>query len=528
MKRMDSFLHKLIRIIYVMILVVFCLFSCIHLPHYYMMFQHSVPHIFVGVVLIGGALFLWHSFFKRWMGQTDRFFFLYTVVCIWIVANALLVLKVATPIGWDSFELTQGAQFDFDNARYFATYPNNVFPTLLLTWWYKGLSFLPLSPYRCMLLLNLLLVYGSLFLTMGCARKLGGSLFVADVTFWFIVLIGCNPTLSVVYTDTMALPFPIGFLYCLLCLAEHHRRGEQYLVQEKEKRLLGYRRWLALCFYGTMAVLCIVMGVLIKPTVIIIMIATVILIAFSDKWMKWKKEEWMVIGICCILGLFGYIGIQNVTEPIRVTAQENAPEIRAKSPLHYIGMGLCEHEGETGGYGSFTESEVEWTNAHILDENYNEEAIERIISKVKAFGVGGLTEHLWHKLVWMGSDGTFAYGMEGGFHVEPQSSQTSLRGKLQNAFYTETELYQRWIGNILQAAWILFLLWGIFHTVHERNVQNGSHSFWKSMMQLTVLGIVLFLLIFENRSRYLFLYLPIFILANTAIGGWSSDEIAKE
>ena len=462
MMRIYFFFQKFIQIIYALIIVIFCLFSFIHLPKYYMMFQHSIPHIAIGMVLIGGAFFLWHSFFKWWMKRTDHFFLLYVIAGIWIVANALLVLKVATPIGWDSFELTHGAQFDFDNARYFTTYPNNVFPTLLLTWWNKGLSFLPISPYRCMLLLNMLLVYVSLFLTMGCARKFEGSLFVADVTFWFIVLIGCNPTLSVVYTDTMALPFPVGFLYCLLCFAEHHKREEQTLVQEKEQRLLHHRTWPALCFYGTMAVLCIVVGVFIKPTVIIIMVATVILVAFSGKWMKWKKQEWMVIGICCVLGMVGYIGIQNVTEPIRARTQENAPEIRAKSPLHYIGMGLCEPEGETGGYGSFTESEVEWTNAHILDDNYNEEAIERIVSKVKSFGFIGLTEHLWHKLVWMGSDGTFAYGMEGGFHVEPQSSQDTLRGILQNAFYTETELYQRWIGNILQAGWILFLLWGIF------------------------------------------------------------------
>ena len=223
----------------------------------------------------------------------------------------------------------------------------------------------------------------------------------------------------------------------------------------------------------------------------------------------------MLIAIC--IGVLGYAGVQKIEEPITQRLRREAPEVRAKSPLHYICMGLTEPVEATGGYGSYSQEEVTWTNDHIMDDSYALKAMERISGKIKDFGFFGLVRHQWNKLVWMGSDGSFAYGMEGGYHIDPQSSQGTLRGKLQNMFYTETDFYQKYVGNFLQAGWILFLF--ICLLQYPKRIREEKTNYYICIAELAVIGMVLFLSIFENRSRYLFQYLPFFLLAGVGVGG---------
>ena len=502
---------KITHTVYYAILAVFCVFSMIHLDKYYIMFQHNIGIILSSMVLIGICYVVWLKAFQKIAERRKNLIPLYFVIFGWMICNALLILKVATPAGWDSFELTHGAQFDFDNARYFVTYPNNVFPTLLLSGWWKGLSFLPISPYRIMVLLNLLCVYIALILLVICADKLGGHTMAYKVAFWSLLIIGTNPCLSIVYTDTMVLPFLVGFLYCLLSIRDLKPSDNM----PDKKKSCSYMIYMSL--YGGIAALCVVLGILIKPTTIIILISTFIITLISLEFFRWKRKEWIVLFIAICIGVLGYAGVQKIEEPITQRLRREAPEVRAKSPLHYICMGLTEPVEATDGYGSYSQEEVTWTNDHIMDDSYALKAMERISGKIKDFGFFGLVRHQWNKLVWMGSDGSFAYGMEGGYHIDPQSSQGTLRGKLQNMFYTETDFYQKYVGNFLQAGWILFLF--ICLLQYPKRIREEKTNYYICIAELAVIGMVLFLSIFENRSRYLFQYLPFFLLAGVGVGG---------
>lgn len=172
-----------------------------------------------------------------------------------------------------------------------------------------------------------------------------------------------------------------------------------------------------------------------------------------------------------------------------------------------MALGLSVPDENTSGYGSWNETEVKWMQQHINDLNYTQEAIEHIKDKLIAFGCIGYVQHLVDKLIWAGSDGTFFYGGEGDFHLEEQSSQNTLRGKLQNAFYIETDFYQKWFSSWLQGVWLLICIRGTLSYFKK------DDNIFTSIAKLSIIGLFLFLLLFENRSRYLFLYLPVLLFA---------------
>ena len=99
----------------------------------------------------------------------------------------------------------------------------------------------------------------------------------------------------------------------------------------------------------------------------------------------------------------------------------------------------------------------------------------------------------------------FRSGMEGGFHLEEQSDRNTLRGFLQNGFYIETEFYQNWFSAWMQGVWLMVCIRSAL------TILRKSDAPYSGIAKLSVLGLFLFLLLFENRSRYLFLYLPVIL-----------------
>lgn len=397
-------------------------------------------------------------------------------------------MKIITPIGWDAGEVYYSAVYGISDWNYFSLHHNIIFPVLMMQNWLKVTEFASfLSPLRRMEILNLIFADASLILAFLTARKIFNKKMADIVLILGIILIGFHPTLSVIYSDSLALPFPIGILYCLLCA---DIRKEQW-----KKKL----------YVGISAILGVV-GAFIKPTVVIVYIAATIVFMIR----KWKKESvkgilvTVAVFICCS-GL-SYCAMSAYLKPVEDYALEQAPNAHPRGMLFYVGMGL-EHRDTTEGYGCFNEPEVKWTNEHIWNENYKEEAIERIINRIKEFGVLGYTQHLADKLIWAGSDGTFFYGLEGEFHEEEQAPQDTLRGKLQNAFYIETEFYQHWFSSWLQGIWLLCVIL-CFITFFKKQTFEFSN-----IAKLSIIGLFMFLLIFENRSRYLFLYLPVLLIA---------------
>ena len=250
-----------------------------------------------------------------------------------------------------------------------------------------------------------------------------------------------------------------------------------------------------------------IVGYHIKPTVLIIYIAIGILIL-----LRWKKEylqkQIILLVVAAILGIGITSGIINIIEqPIKVKLEKEYPDIVTPGILHFIGLGLGNLDDDPSGYGGWNEPEVTWTQQHINSPTYRQEALQHIWDRITDYGIVGYPGHLLNKLIWAGSDGTFFYGLEGEFHLEEQSQQNTLRGWLQNGFYIETDFYQKWFSSWMQGVWLMICI------MSALSICRLSGNAYSNSAKLSILGLFLFLLLFENRSRYLFLYLPVLLIA---------------
>lgn len=502
-------LEKSIAVIFSIVFAVCSFFTLFHFEKYPLGFHHSTLKTLIFALVCAGILI---GYVKLFDGRNTKRVNIarLSIAFLLIILQVLLFLKVMTPIGWDAFEITNSAEYGMYNGDYFIRHTNNLFMQILLSDYLKIMKFLPiLSPLRKMELLNLLFVDVSILMAVMTARKLYGIKASDRVFICSVLLIGFHPTLSTIYSDTLAMPFPVGVLFFIV-----HAVHKAPTADAPCKQAYRIKVKKALCMF--MAGVLGIFGYYIKPTVLIIYIAMGILL-----FLRWEKEklpkQLLLLFVSFALGCGTAATVIYMREaPVKRTLEEQYPDIIPLGVLHYMGLGLSSLEDDPSGYGGWNKPEVRWTQQHIEDDDYAQEAMAHIGERISNYGPIGYPEHLFNKLVWAGSDGTFFYGLEGGFHLEEQAPSNTLRGLLQNGFYIETNFYQNWFSSFMQGVWLMICV------MSALSIFRRSGSIYSSAAKLSVLGLFLFLLLFENRSRYLFLYLPLVLLALESETGWTT------
>lgn len=483
-------LEKSISIFFSLTFLICGFFTLFHFEKYPLGFNHNTIKTII-FASISFALSLGYE--KIFNGSTSKKAIASrtAIAFLLLVVQILLFLKILTPIGWDAFEITNSAEYGMYNGDYFVRHTNNLFMQIILSDWlkvFKSVDFI--SNLRKMELLNLFFVDAAIWMSVMTTKKIYGMRAADRVFICSILLIGFHPTLSTIYSDTLAMPFPIGVLFCIV---------------SARNTTVKWKQRVSICLAGIWGTI----GYYIKPTVLIIYIAIGIVVL-----LRLKKEhlhrQFILLLFCAFSGSIIAIGTVNLRmHPIKAELEEEYPDIVPLGILHYIGLGLGSLEDDPSGYGGWNEPEVQWTQQHINNSDYTQEALQHICDRIMSYGFIGYPGHLVNKLIWAGSDGTFFYGLEGGFHIEEQSPQHTLRGWLQNGFYIETSFYQNWFSSWMQGVWMMICIMGIF------SIFQRPKTIYSSISKLSILGLFMFLLLFENRSRYLFLYLPVLLIAIT-------------
>lgn len=485
---LKHFLENSIHVIYLLVFCICAFFTLFHFKKYPLGFPHSTPKTILFACLAALILFLWEYLLK---GKNNKFCNIVracTTITL-VLLQIFLFLKTITPIGWDVLEVVNAAEFGLYNGDYFVKHPNNLFLEIFLSKVLHLTSFITfLSSQRKLEILNLFFVDAAILMAVLTTNKLYGLKAADRVFMTSMLLIGFHPTLSVIYSDTLAMPFPIGTLCCLTFGLKSN---------SPLKRTL---------FFSLGAVFGIV-GFFIKPTVVIVDIAIIIIMLLHWKKDFLKSGILLSVFIAILAGFITYAAINVFEASTKAELTAQYPDIKPRSWLHYLSLGLSKPTSDSSGYGSWNEKEVTWMQEHIDHPNYVQETVEHIKERLIDFGPPGYAEFLMDKLIWAGSDGTFFYGGEGDFHLEEQESTDTLRGKLQTALYIETDFYQNRLSSWLQGVWLMICIRSILCYFEQ------ERSAFSSIAKLSVLGLFLFLLLFENRSRYLFLYLPVFIFA---------------
>lgn len=419
------------------------------------------------------------------------------------VVQLILAGLTYTRCGWDcgviidnSFSLYQGQGI---NVQYFATNPNNI--ALLLIFKYLYVIVGLFNEINADLIYWLPVIFNIIMIDLGCiftlltSTKIFGNKTTYLTLLIMIPLLIITPYLIIPYTDTITLFIPITCFYFYLKIKENTKNKYLYLFLEGILLVLGY---------------------LLKPTCIIIGIAIILgEILYSNinkNRIKQTAKKILITFLVLMLGVgifytgYTYVKNKNISKYI---SQEEFEKLSV-TPTHFLMMGLKKTENTNSEgeeyvlFGAYNEEDVMNTKSYEGKEAKQQYNLEIIKKRLSNYGILGYLQFLYDKITWFMADGTFFYGAEGNFFVEEPYNQSRMGRLLQKFTNLDEKTYKIVTANAMQITWVMILI-GIIFTWknNEKNI---------NIMKFSIIGIILFIALFEGRSRYLYNYLPIFIL----------------
>lgn len=485
---LDTILKYSFFLISILIFIV-CLIGGVYWSYAYKLdISKSNIYIFLIACLIFGIIlkimFILNNNRKSLRVNTNIGIVLISV--FFFIIQILLVYSYYFRTGWDSFVVVEGAYILSEylplpdwGISYFSYYPNNLFIMILFSKIILICKILGLSDFSYFIILvfqSILNIFTGI-LIFKVINKLTQTINLAILGYvLYIILIGLSPWVSIPYSDSFALVIPVLILYLYMGL---------------EDGKVKYIRIVCISFLG-------VLGYMLKPqTTIIFISVSIISILYLKK--SYFKEIIRRVSIGLMSILISLVLINNFIshENIKINKELEM------SFTHFIKMGL--NNSTDGGYS--------WNdvNRSKLSKNKKERRDENIASikeRLMEYGKLGLLKHQIKKILNNYNDGTFAWSWEGNFYFEIYKKENKIVNDIRSIYYEKGNNYYIF-KYFTQGVWLVILSiipLNIF--IKRKNMDNNVRVIF-----LSLIGLFIFESIFEARARYLYTYVPIFIVS---------------
>ncbi|MBO5057645.1 MAG: hypothetical protein J6C64_14995 [Lachnospiraceae bacterium] len=488
MKTIEAFCCRTVSIlfgIYSFIIVIICLFFN-DLDYAYKK-NFILPNI---LLLCAGFLFVCLCFriLKKLRSCishafcTDRFMICFSV--IFFVFLCFLCSRYYFKTGWDvkyvldNSELIASGSYSELCHWYFSRYPNNILLTYLFALVIRSCSFLHISNYYLVLIYIQCMIYAyiAFLLYRSVCLLLNDRLYALTAYMLYLGLVGLSPWVVIPYSDSIGLFFVLTIFYLYLRFSFTKKPSLIFFIA-----FLSY------------------MGMKIKPQVIIITIAIIIISFCRILSEKCTIKDFLTVFTAAFIGLLtAFILVQ-------AAARFSGLEINKEesfSLAHYAMMGL-----NTESNGEYSQTDVDFSASFTTRRERTDANLSTAKERLKAFTPGSFFLFIIKKLLAVYNDGSFAWNGEGYFFLECYEGGF-LHKVLTHIYYPEGRLYPYYLL-FVQALWMSTLFLSLFS---GNKTASGTAPHIISVLKLSLIGLFLFEIIFEARARYLFTYTPIFIL----------------
>ena len=393
---------------------------------------------------------------------------LFTVLCF-ICGTALRVGP-----SWDMGEVFKVARYaangDAIESYYLYYFPNNLMMALIYTVVFKAALLVGFTDLVTVATcFNTLLVVLTGILLYLSARRLYGKELSLLLLFLTLFTTPFYLYTALYYTDTASMFFITAMLY----LAVRVRQAKSSRSGIIAALLFGITAFFA---YET------------KVTTFILLIALVIYLIYRG-FDKKAALQILVAGavFVILLAMFGLVK-GKVFDPKLSDELEYPLE-------HWVMMGL-------NGVGTFSAEDYAYTNSFPSYAEKQAAVRKNIAERFALYDANSFIKHLTSKLKFAWTDGLFFAPEK--LRREPVSPnilhEFVLPGGKYNAFY-------KYLPQIMHFSMLIFMTLSAYAQFKKR----GNKSI-ESALILAVFGLLLFLLIWENRSRYVITMLPIMLL----------------
>jgi len=444
------------------------------------------------IILLVGGILLWYRSKKAYASSrkiTDRNFYL--LIGLFFLFVLITELFISSQIhfytGWDAGYILENAEHiavhasSSVDAEYFSEYPNNLVLLYILALLYKlGNLLFGGHPYALILGVVCLTVCFSVFLSVLSLYKITKSRVVTVIGMVVgALLIALSPWIVIPYSDALGMIFPAAAIFFYLYVPNRYLR------------------------YFLVSLSCLI-GYLIKPTVLIVLIALVMIKAFAvlrkllEKRVSFKRALGLLLSVMLAIGIA--VGAQTAVKAQNIIKLD---ENRRKTLTHFLMMGL-NYENN----GVFSDTDVLFSTSFPDVESRQKANLEVVKERLKSLGPVGYLKLMTKKNLANYNDGTFSWGSEGGFYENVPQASGRMAEVLRSFYYSnETGSHYIVFATVEQAIWLFVLLCSVFCMLPRKGGGDGE-----SIVALALLGVSIFLLIFECRARYLYIFSPLFVI----------------
>ena len=417
---------------------------------------------------------------------------------------------------------------------YYSRYANNLF-----------LTYIFLNIYKLSKVIGIYNGYFLLLFIQSIIFSLGGYLIykIADMYFkekykiysvctWIIymIIVGLSPHIVLTYSDGIGM-----FLSLLLTYIIFKLEDRKILKNKKEIIRNRILKTILILFFTNLTII----SYYIKPQIIIVSIAygiiklTNIILSIIKKYiikLKTIKSKKIInnknkiqtniyyIIIILLIMLTGYMTYTYIRKANNSMGIDVDKEKRFNI-THYAMLGW-----NTESKGVFTIKDENFSGKYEKLKDREKANIEELKKRIIEMGIGGVINQISRKILTNYNDGTFS-GVATFVYIRDeyniQGLDNNLSEFLKNVYY-ERGKYNQIYTQIMQCLWISILIFNMFS-------YNYSKSRKIAIIILALIGLFLFETIFEARSRYIFVYVPLYIFIGVIgiknVLNWTSRRI---
>lgn len=360
---------------------------------------------------------------------------------------------------------------------YFAMCPNNTFPLYVLAIIYRVLSKFHFYNFMSFSIgLNILSIDVALLGMYLIIRKL---INVKTAIFSTIVTIFISPLFlytPIFYTDTLSMAFPIWLFYL-------------YLNRPKDDAPLK-----KIMMHSIIFSLLLFLGFEMKMTCIIIVIAILIEEILSKKILLNKK-----LYVCISIFFIVVLGIYSI---INNKLTSNWDRDKSLPYIHYVMMGTSKTplSNNKYAYGIFNDDDLKYTTSFDTKEKRIENDKKLLKERLKNYRFVGSIDFFYKKALQTFGDGTY-------FAPEKLRRSPIEKNYLHNIYLVDGKYfsYYFYYAEGVQLSLLLLLSTSGLSALRKKEDKTN-------IIRVAIFGLLLFLTIWEARSRYLINYIPIIVI----------------
>ena len=460
-------------------------------------FYHVNPYIgmICGIVMVTIWGLIYHFLNKTKEIKLKKEIIIVSILFLIIIGiQVLVILNFRAGPAWDFGVIYENARnFALHGDRgfidyyyeYFSLYPNNIMMFILLVPIIKiGSLFGVFYTLPCIVSNVILIDLSILFLYLYLRKKTN----IKTAIFGIIVIMCFTPIYlysSIFYTDTFSMPFAILMLYLSTFIPKEYKNDKKNI--------------LLLILFGIIFFI----GYKLKATLIFFVFALILVKLLNTGIKKSYKQLIWIFGTFLVSTLIFNVAIVN-NKKLDFKANNNWGSIPV---THWIMMGIENPDvsnKDRNAYGGYNEEDFISTKSQKTRKKAVSYNIDEYFRRFKKYGFVGYLDYLTKKAVNAWTDGLYHANIKLLFYkpVNPDNPNRKFIDHEKDEF--------KYLEYTSQATQIGLLLIIVISSILE--IKKKKYSDDTLLIKVTLILLFGFFLFWENRSRYLVNYIPIFAL----------------